>query len=115
MTAIVFSFTELNVPENYNTYASFLPYTLMLWCLTNHMDNFIFITHLDVSHLDSERCVCVAAAETAILRLPTSECRVCDIQHCTHVHIWSDVKPTVVKATFTDRLINVMILSRKDI
>lgn len=86
----------------------------MLWCLTNHMDYFIFITHLDVSHLDSERCVCVAAAETAMLRLPTSEYNVCDIQHCTRVHICSDVKPTVVTATFTDRLINVMILSRKE-
>jgi hypothetical protein len=74
-----------------------------------------FITHLDICHLDSERYFCIAAAETAMLRVLTSECSVSDIQHCTHVHICSDVKPTVVTATFTDWLIAVMILSRKEI
>ena len=67
------------MPENYDTYASFPPYTLMLWCLTNHMDNFIFIAHLDVCRLDNESCVCVTAAETAMLCLLTSEYSVSDI------------------------------------
>jgi hypothetical protein len=96
------------MPENYDTYASFPPYTFMLWCLTNHMDNFIFITHLDICHLDNDWCVCVAAAETAMLCLVRSEYSVSDIQHCTHVHICNDVKPAVVTATFTDWLITVM-------
>jgi len=79
------------------------------------MDNFIFITHLDVSHLDSERCVCVAAVEKAMLRLPTSEYSVFDIHHSTHVHVCSDVKRRVVTATFNDRVVTAMILSRKEI
>ena len=115
VTAIVFSSTKLNMPENYDTYASFPPYTLMPWCLTNHMDYFIFITHLDICHLDSERCVCVAGAETVKLSLLPSQYSVSDIQHCKHVHICSDVKPTVVMATFTDWLITVVILWRKEI
>jgi len=79
------------------------------------MDNFIFITHLDVSHLDSERCVCVAAVVKAMLRLPTSEYSVYDIQRSTHVHICSDVKPRVVTATFNVRMITAIILLRKEI
>jgi hypothetical protein len=71
------------------------------------MDNFIF-THLDICHLDSEWCVCVAAAETAMPCLVTSEYSVSDIQHYTHVHVCNDVKPAVVTAMFTDWLITVI-------
>lgn len=49
-----------------------------------------------------------------ILPLVSEKKNVCDVQYCTHVHICDDAKLSSVVTTFTDWLITVTILSRKE-